>query len=159
MKKGFICYFDMDGVLNLFEADPNARYNMWTPGYYCNIPVRPHISNLLERINQESYVILLSKLINRIGVTKEKNIWLAKHISPNAYSDVLYVPYEKSKADFLLPYYPSMLVDDNETNLAECEKKGCRGLFFSDNKISKKYPNAKDSEGIWEFYQNLIKSL
>ena len=72
MKKAFICYVDMDGVLNLFESDKNARINMWNPGYFINIPVRYGISDLLQRINEESYVVILSKVINRVGVTKEK---------------------------------------------------------------------------------------
>ena len=46
--------------MNLFESDKNARTNMWTLGYFRTIPVRPGISDLLERINAESYVIGLS---------------------------------------------------------------------------------------------------
>lgn len=159
MKKAFICYADMDGVLNLFESDKNARINMWNPGYFINIPVRDGISDLLQRINEESYVVILSKVINRVGVTKEKNIWLKNNISSDAYSDIIYVPYDRIKSDYMFSYYPSMLIDDNESNLAECEKKGCHGIFLSDIKISQKYPNAKQLEDIWEFYQNLIKTL
>ncbi len=159
MKKAFICYVDMDGVLNLFENDRNARINMWNPGYYNSILVREGISDLLERINKESYVVILSKVINRIGVTKEKSIWLRDNISQDAYSDIIYVPYDKSKADYIYSYYPSMLIDDNEANIAECEKKGCHGIFLSDIKVSQKYPNAKRLEDIWIFYKNLIKRL
>lgn len=158
MKNGFIVYFDMDGVLNLFEQDKNARINMYTPGYFTKIPVREGISELLERINKESYVVILSKVINRIGVTKEKNIWLNENISRQAYTDVIYVPYDRSKADYMYTYYPSMLVDDNESNLAECEKKGSRGIFLSDLKISQKYPNAKNLDDIWNFYQEQLKN-
>lgn len=75
---------------------------MWTPGYFIDIPVREGISEILEQINNDSYVVILSKVINRIGVTKEKNIWLNNNISPNAYSDVTYIPYDKSKSDFLV---------------------------------------------------------
>lgn len=159
MKNAFIFYVDMDGVLNLFEKDKNARLNMWTPGYFIDIPVREGISDLLERINSESYVVILSKVINRFGVTREKNIWLQNNISQNAYSDVVYVPYDRSKSDYLFSYYPSILLDDNESNLAECEKKGCHSLFISDIKISQKYPNAKTMDDIWNFYHDLVSKL
>lgn len=159
MKQAFICYVDMDGVLNLFEHDKNARKNMWTPGYFIDIPVREGISEILEQINKDSYVVILSKVINRIGVTKEKNIWLNNNISPNAYSDVTYIPYDKSKSDFLRPGFPGMLIDDKESNLDECEPKGCRGLFLSDLKISQKYPNVKKLADIYIFYCDLIKTL
>ena len=101
----------------------------------------------------------MSKVINRIGVTREKNIWLQKNISSNAYSDVIYVPYDRSKSDYMYSYYPSILLDDNESNLEECEKKGCHGLFISDIKVSRKYPNAKTMDDIWNFYYNLISKL
>ncbi len=159
MKKAFICYVDMDGVLNLFESDKNARINMWNPGYFINIPAREGISDLLKRINQESYVVILSKVINRIGVTKEKSLWLKENIAQDAYSDIIYVPYDRSKSDYMYSYYPSMLIDDNEANIAECEKKGCHGIFLSDIKISQKYENAKNMDDIWKFYQKLIKNL
>lgn len=56
-------------------------------------------------------------------------------------------------------YYPFMLIDDKESNIAECEKKGCHGIFLSDIRISQKYPNVKTLKEVWEFYQNLISTL
>lgn len=158
MKQAFICYVDMDGVLNLFGHDKNARTNMWTPGYFIDLPVREGISEILEKINKEAYVVILSKVIPRIGVAKEKNIWLSQNISSQAYSDVIYVPYYKSKSDYLYSGFPaSMLIDDKESNLAECELKGCHGLFLSDSEYSQKYPNVKELDDIYTFYDNLIK--
>ncbi len=156
MKKQFIFYIDMDGVLNLFESDKNARVNMWTPGYFRTIPVRPGISNLLVRINAIAYVVILSKVINRIGVTQEKSFWTNDNISPDAYSDIIYVPYDRSKADYLYPGYPCMLVDDKESNLIECKEKGCHGLFLSDIKTTDKFPVAENLDDIWNFFKNLI---
>lgn len=156
MKKHFIFYIDMDGVLNLFESDKNARVNMWTPGYFRTIPVRPGISNLLVRINAIAYVVILSKVINRIGVTQEKNFWTLQNISDNAYSDIIYVPYDRSKSDYLYPDYPSILVDDNEKNLIECKKKGCHGLFMSDIKTCGTFPTAHSLDDIWNFFESLI---
>lgn len=157
MKKAFICYCDMDGVLNLFESDKNARINMWNSGYFIDIPVRSGISDVLEVINKEAYVVILSKVINRIGVTKEKNIWLKNNISDKAYSDVIYVPYNCKKSDYMFTYYPSMLIDDKEENLLECEKKGCQGLFLSDIKKSQRYENVTDMDDILKFYLKLVQ--
>ena len=159
MKKSFICYFDMDGVINLFDNDVNARINMWTPGYFLQLPVREGISEIMARINKESYVIIQTKVINRIGVAKEKMEWLNQNISPHAYSDIIFVPYDNSKSDYVRPYYPSMIIDNSEKNLDECSKKGCHGLFFSDTQISQKYPYAKTLEDIFTFYQRLIQRL
>ncbi len=106
----------------MIGSDKNARTKMWEPGYFLDIPVRPGISDLLEQINKDSYVVILSKVINRIGVTKEKSQWIEKNISRSAYSDIIYVPYDRSKSDYMYSYYPSMLIDDNESNIAECEK-------------------------------------
>lgn len=156
MKKSFICYVDMDGVLNLFEKDKNARTNMYKPGYFINIPVRKGIADILTQINKEAYVVILSKVINRIGVTKEKTIWLEKNMPKEAYSDVIYVPYNSSKSEYMYTYYPSMLIDDNEKNIEECEKKGCKGLFLSDIKKSQRYINVEKLEDILVFYKKLI---
>lgn len=156
MKKHFIFYIDMDGVLNLFESDKNARVNMWKSGYFRTIPVREGISDLLVRINSVAYVIILSKVINRIGVTQEKSFWTNENISPDGYSDIIYVPYDRSKADYLYPDYPCMLVDDKEQNLIECQKKGCHGLFLSDIKTSQVFPNAKSMQDIWNYFEYLI---
>lgn len=157
MKNNFICYFDEDGVLNLFEKDKNARKNMWIPGYFEDIPIREGICEILRRINKEAYVIVLTKVINRIGVTKEKSIWISK-IPEDAYSDIIYVPYNQKKSDYIYPFYPSLLVDDKEENLDDCSKKGCHGLFLSDLKVSQRYENARNVEDIWNFYQK-VKSL
>lgn len=156
MKENFICYFDEDGVLNLFENDKNARKNMWIPRYYENIPLRDGMCEVMQRINKEAYVIILTKVINRIGVTKEKGIWLNK-IPLDAYSDIIYVPYDQRKSDYIYPFYPSILVDDKEENLDDCEKKGCHGLLLSDFKKSQKYENVYNPEDVWKFYQKIKK--
>ena len=52
----------MDGVVNLFEKDKDARKNMWLPGYFENIPTREGICEILQRINRESSVILLTDI-------------------------------------------------------------------------------------------------
>lgn len=157
MKDNFIVYFDEDGVLNLFEKDKDARKNMWLPGYYIDIPIREGICEIMQRINEECYVIILTKVINRIGVTKEKSIWLNK-IPQSAYSDIIYVPYDQKKSAYIYPFIPAILVDDNEVNLEDCNKKGCHGLFLSDLKVSQTYENARKVEDIWTFYKK-IKAL
>lgn len=158
MKNNFNCYFDEDGVINLFESDKNARKNMWILGYFETIPVREGICDIMQRINKESNVIILTKVIQRVGVTKEKSIWLNNNIPLDAYSDIIYVPYDEKKSDYIYPYTPSMVIDDKEENLDDCQRRGCHCLFLSDLKVSQKYDNAKMPEDIWKSYKK-IKSI
>lgn len=153
MKNAFVVYIDMDGVLNLFEKNVNARRDMWKPKYFLDIEVREGISNVLKKINKECHVVILTKVINRIGVTKEKMEWLKNNIEDEAYDDIIFVPYDKSKSDYLYSYFPSMLIDDNEKNLAECQDKGVYGVFLSDLKVSQKFPNVKKLDDIYTFYK------
>lgn len=159
MKKEANFYIDMDGVLNLFESDKNARINMWTPGYFRTIPVRPGISDLLVRINSKVPVTVLSKVIERVGVTDEKDFWVDENISPHAYSNIIYVPYNQSKSDYIYTKSPCILVDDKEENLIQCARKGCHGLYFSDTKLSQGFPTAKCIEDIWNFFLEFTKNL
>lgn len=129
---------------------------MWIPGYFEDIPIREGICEVLQRINKECYVIIITKVINRIGVTKEKSIQISK-MPKDAYSDVIFVPYNQKKSDYIHPFHPSLIVDDKEENLDDCSKKGCHGLFLSDLKISQRYENARNVEDIWKFYQKVKK--
>lgn len=157
MKANFNAYFDQDGVINLFEQDKNARINMWLPGYFETISIRKGICEIMQRINAEANVIILTKVIPRLGVKKEKNIWVMENIPNDAYSDIIYVPYDAKKSDYIVPYIPFLLVDDKEENLDDCKKKGGHGLFLSDLKVSQRYENAKKVEDIWKFYQTVKK--
>ena len=49
-----------------------------------------------------------------------------------------------------------MLVDDKEQNLIECRKKGCHGLFLSDIKTSEIFPNAKNMQDIWNYFEYIV---
>lgn len=53
-----VLYIDMDGVLNLFEHDPDARINMWNSGYFGDISPRENI---------ESDLVMLSGYFDGIG--------------------------------------------------------------------------------------------
>lgn len=57
----------------------------------------------------------------------------------------------------MVTYYPAMLIDDKESNLDDCEGKGCKGLFLSDIKRSQKYKNVEDLEDIYLFYKKMIE--
>lgn len=159
MRQSFIVYVDMDGVLNYFEKDPDARTHMWTPGYFRQLELRKGMNEVLQKINKECYVIILTKVINRVGVTAEKIDWVKANLSDDAYSDMIFVPYDRSKADYMYSYYPSMLIDDKETNLIECAKKGSYGVFMSDVKMCQKFVTVRNVEEIYEIYQRRIKEI
>ncbi len=71
MKKAFIFYTDMDGVLNLFEKDKHARINMWNPGYYIDLPVREGISDYMYSYYPS---ILLDDKESNFKIVKNLNI-------------------------------------------------------------------------------------
>lgn len=71
MKK--VLYIDMDGVLNLFEHDPDARTNMWKDGYFHDISPRENIeSDLIMLSGYFDEIVILTKCIARDGVKAEK---------------------------------------------------------------------------------------
>ena len=120
MKK--ILYLDMDGVVNLFEKDPNARINMWNDGYFVHIPPRENIENDLILIsNYVDQIILLTKCIERKGVKKEKDIFVSKWLSNVPNLSIIYVPYNESKSKYIDTSCFSIIVDDQIKNLKECE--------------------------------------
>lgn len=119
MKKTL--YIDMDGVINLFEEDPKARENMWNEGYFRNIRPREDIQkDLLEIRKHFDEVFILTKCIDRVGVTQEKIDFCVIHL-PIYQPPILFVPYHLSKRDFIDPDSFTILLDDNPKNLSECE--------------------------------------
>ena len=80
MKK--ILYIDMDGVINLFEHDPDARKNMWNSGYFYEIKPRENIeSDLIEISKYVDEIIILTKRIERVGVEEEKIKFVKRYLS------------------------------------------------------------------------------
>lgn len=143
MKK--ILYIDMDGVINLFESDVNARKNMWNKGYFTLIKPRDNIENDLIKIsNFVDRIIILTKCIEREGVQKEKGEFIVKWLSHVPKLSVIYVPYDESKRNYISKNVYSILLDDSVKNIEECKNKCNKCVLFDEydnhtykNKISK----------------------
>lgn len=115
-------YIDMDGVINLFEEDPKARENMWTPGYFKDgVNPRENIQeDLLEVKKYFDELFILTKCIDRVGVAQEKIDFCTRYF-PIYHPPILFVPYPMSKRAFIDPDSFTVLLDDNPKNLSECE--------------------------------------
>lgn len=132
MKK--ILYIDMDGVINLFEHDPNARINMWNSGYFYNIGPRENIElDLIEISKYVDEIVILTKRIEREGVEKEKRKFVKRYLSHVNNLSIIFVPYVEAKVDYIDSNCFSILLDDGLKNVIECEKKCDICILFDEN--------------------------
>lgn len=156
-------YIDMDGVLNRFEDDPEARKNMWTPGYFNKIAPLEGIVDALISINKFANVVILTKVIDRSGVIEEKKYWTLKNLDAygfGLYDKVIYVPYAESKRDYIVnsslnnSCYRNILIDDGIRNLDECSEVGVYGIYFGPP--IENYPSVNSAQGIVDIITYLI---
>lgn len=129
-----ILYIDMDGVINLFEHDPNARVNMWNSGYFYNISPRENIeSDLIEVSKYVDKILILTKRIEREGVEEEKRKFVKKYLSHVNNLSIIFVPYAESKNEYIDSCCFSILLDDGLKNVMECEHKCDICILFDEN--------------------------
>lgn len=156
-------YIDMDGVLNRFEDDLEARKNMWKPGYFKDIAPLEGIVDALIRINKLANVVILTKVIDRPGVIEEKNYWIKNNLDAHAfglYDKVIYVPYAESKRDYIKSDYntnfarSNILIDDGLKNLDECSEIGVYGVYFGPP--TDDYPSTTSAQGIVDMLSYLL---
>lgn len=132
MKK--ILYIDMDGVINLFEHDPDARTNMWNRGYFYNIEPREGIeSDLIEISEYVDEIVILTKRIEREGIEEEKRKFVKKYLSHVNNLVIIFVPYVESKNEYIDSCCFSILLDDGLKNVIECEEKCDICILFDEN--------------------------
>lgn len=123
----------MDGVINLFEHDPNARENMWKSGYFCDIVPRENIeSDLIEVSKHVDEVVILTKRIEREGVEEEKRAFVQKHLSNVNNLSMIFVPYTESKGKYIKSDCFTILLDDGIKNIMECESKCNITILFDE---------------------------
>lgn len=133
MKK--VLYIDMDGVINLFEHDPDARINMWKDGYFRDISPRENIeSDLVMLSGYFDEIVILTKCIGRDGVEEEKGKFVERHLSHVDNLSMVFVPYGRSKADYIDPGCFTVLLDDGLGNIMECEGKCDIVVLFQENR-------------------------
>lgn len=139
-------FFDMDGVLALFNKDASIE-ELNSAGYYRNLPIDAKACRLSDALVKEGFeVSILSKYFNNGLALPEKKEWKKEYIS-NEISEI-YVPYEKDKSEYI--DYNSedifILIDDFTPNLREWEGMG-------DNFIGIKYFNGiNGTKGTWDGY-------
>ncbi len=132
MKK--ILYIDMDGVINLFEHDPDARKNMWNSGYFYEIKPRENIeSDLIEISKYVDEIIILTKRIERVGVEEEKIKFVKRYLSHVNNLSIIFVPYSESKSKYIDSNCFTILLDDGIKNIYECETKCNISILFDEN--------------------------
>jgi len=132
MKK--ILYIDMDGVINLFEHDPNARINMWNNGYFYNISPRENIESDLIKISKNvDEIVILTKCIEREEVEEEKKKFVKKYLSHVNNLSIIFVHYTESKGKYIDYNCFSILLDDGIKNIMECEGKCDICILFDEN--------------------------
>ncbi len=129
-----ILYIDMDGVINLFQEDPNARINMWKPGYFITIKPRENIKHdLLELSKYVDNIVILTKCINRVGVKEEKEEFIHRNLFGINKISAIFVPYNDSKSDYVDKNAFTILLDDGIKNIKECEKNCNVCILFDEN--------------------------
>ena len=129
-----ILYIDMDGVINLFENDPDARMNMWQQGYFTNIEPRENIkTDLLRILDYVDEIIILTKCIDREGVREEKEKFIHKYLSGVDKLSIVFVPYNDSKSNYIDKDVFSILLDDGIRNIKECEQYCNICILFDEN--------------------------
>lgn len=96
------------------------------------------INNSFEKIHylMKKYQIFILTKVNSIEEQKAKALFLKKRKIFN----VIFVPYNSSKSDFVKPF-GSILIDDVIYNLEEWEQNGGISILFN------KYMKNKDSYG------------
>lgn len=134
----------MDGVINLFEHDPDARTNMWNRGYFYNIEPREGIeSDLIEISEYVDEIVILTKRIKRVGVEEEKRKFIKKYLSNVNNMSIIFVPYSESKSEYINSEYFTILLDDGIKNIKECEGK-CNIAILFDEYNKYEYKNKVD---------------
>lgn len=131
----------MDGVINLFEHDPDARTNMWNSGYFYDIEPRENIESDLIKISEYvDEIVILTKRIERVGVEEEKFKFIKRYLSNVNNLSIIFCPYSESKCNYIACDCFSILLDDGIKNIKECEGK-CNITILFDEQDKYEYKN------------------
>ena len=147
-------YIDFDGVIqdtwnNIFQNyktqyhtsvidESNLRKSMLDLGWDFILENSKEINDSYEKIHylMKKYQIFILTKVNSIEEQKAKALFLKKKKIFN----VIFVPYNSSKSDFVKPF-GSILIDDVIYNLEEWERNGGISILFN------QYMKNEDSYG------------
>jgi 5' nucleotidase, deoxy (Pyrimidine), cytosolic type C protein (NT5C) len=150
-----IVFVDMDGVLADFFGQVAKEHGVsyWReihrkqlgidqiaqqPNFFATLPPMPNAAKLMAGVIAiaGTYSILSSPLLSSVErSTKEKEIWLKKHIKQN-HPDTVIFDSEKYKFARQEDGTPNILIDDWDTNIKLWESHGGIGILHTDETYS-----------------------
>ena len=151
-------YIDFDGVVqdtwSIIYQNYQAQYcrdeiiekdlkkSMINIGWDFILKNSKEINNSYEKIQQlmKNFNVYILTKVNLIQEKNKKISFLKKHNILN----VVCVPYNKSKTDYVEPYN-NILIDDDIKNLEEWKKKGGISVLFNENMLNEDCYGNKDN--------------
>lgn len=142
-------YIDFDGViLNTWDIiyqnyttqyyteeidEENLKKSMLDLGWDVILENSEEINNSFKKIHclMKNYQVFILTKVNSLEEQKAKTLFLK---NKNIFN-VIFVPYNSSKSDFVKPF-GSILVDDVIYNLEEWEQKGGISILFNEHMIN-----------------------
>lgn len=131
-----VIFFDLDNTLAKFsENREHERFivaeKMWEKGFFRNLQPFPNIRFVIEELQKDHEVYILSACIDSPHVHKEKIEWVHEYLPSIADSEIILIPCNQSKADHAKKFLGEShlnprhwLVDDYELNLDDWASNG-----------------------------------
>ena len=144
MKDEVFVYFDMDGVIAVFEVDDPVEAT-FEKGYFLHRRPEKTLVSALKKLTEAGiHVVVCSAAYDNGYAADEKKQWL-KNLGID--NEVIIVPYGMKKSDFVKKPGVHILIDDYTKNLRQWESKKDQGF------VGIKYRNGiNGNNGTWDGY-------